>query len=110
MKKIALFASLFICIILFACSKHEGFVGKFVNEHGTVFELRADSTGTILFQDSIDYECTWASHFNEVENFEYATVEFGGNPTYYFVRDNQIYRSKQGMMSQTNGVEISWKN
>lgn len=110
MKRIAYLASFLVCLVVLSCSKHEGFIGKFVNEYGTVFELRPDSTGVIVFEDSIDYECTWASHHNEVENFDYATIEFGGNATYYFVRDDKIYRSKQGMMSQNEGVEISWKN
>lgn len=77
-----------ICVLV-ACtgkSSSHPFGGTFFTEEGVRFELKADSTTLIQFNDSLTYEGTWQV-CKSADNLEYATIEFAGYPAYYFLKD-----------------------
>ena len=60
--------------------------------------MKEDSTTFIQFNDSIHYKGVWAIHRND-ENTEYVTIEFAGNPNYYYLKDSQLYHSEREMIN-----------
>ena len=109
MKKV-IFAISVLAVTAVSCSngvKNHPYVGKFVTETGTVFELREDSTTCIQFADSLQYEGKWTFH-NSGDTLEYANIEFAGYPAYYYLKDGKLYRSKREMFSQKLGEKISY--
>lgn len=91
----------FIFALFVACgpsAKQHSFDGVFFTESGIRFELKPDSTTLILFQDSTTYEGTWTiSH--TADNQEYANIEFGGYPKYYYLKDSKLYYEEEDMLS-----------
>lgn len=111
MKKI-IFAISVLAVIAASCSngaKTHPYAGKFVTETGTIFELREDSTTCIQFADSLQYEGKWSSH-RSGDTLEYANIEFAGYPTYYYLKDGKLYRSKREMISGKLGEKINYMN
>lgn len=108
MKKIVLLPFIALAVMSVACSSssHEGWVGTYKNNFGTTYELRADSTCTITFEDENTYDGTWTVH-NE-EGLQYVNIEFAGDPNYYYLKDDVIYRTRQGMMEQSGGKEVKF--
>lgn len=102
MQKHFLFIIVSLITALFvACepsAKQRSFDGVFFTESGIRFELKPDSTTLILFQDSTTYEGTWTiSH--TADNQEYANIEFGGYPKYYYLKDSKLYYEEEDMLS-----------
>ena len=79
----------------------------FFTEEGVRFELKADSTTLIQFNDSLTYEGTWQV-CKSADNLEYATIEFAGYPAYYFLKDGKLYRSEREMRNDVLGRRINY--
>ncbi len=98
-----------ICVLV-ACtgkSSSHPFGGTFFTEEGVRFELKADSTTLIRFNDSLTYEGTWQV-CKSADNLEYATIEFAGYPAYYFLKDGKLYRSEREMRNDVLGRRINY--
>ena len=98
-----------ICVLV-ACtgkSSSHPFGGTFFTEEGVRFELKADSTTLIQFNDSLTYEGTWQVS-KSADNLEYATIEFAGYPAYYFLKDGKLYRSEREMRNDVLGRRINY--
>lgn len=98
-----------ICVLV-ACtgkSSSHPFGGTFFTEEGVRFELKADSTTLIQFNDSLTYERTWQV-CKSADNLEYATIEFAGYPAYYFLKDGKLYRSEREMRNDVLGRRINY--
>lgn len=111
MKKI-IFAIGIIAFMAISCvnkAKNHPYAGKFITETGTIFELREDSTTCIQFADSLQYEGKWSSR-RSGDTLEYANIEFAGYPTYYYLKDGKLYRSKREMISGKLGEKINYMN
>ena len=96
--------------VLVACtgkSCSHPFGGTFFTEEGVRFELKADSTTLIQFNDSLTYEGTWQV-CKSADNLEYATIEFAGYPAYYFLKDGKLYRSEREMCNDVLGRRINY--
>jgi len=100
-----------LTIMLSACtgSSNDGkFAGKYEDEFGNKFELRDDYTATIQFagQETVN-ETRW---FDGPEhNSPFATIEYNGNLSYYFMRDGFLYRHRDDMEKGSNGIVIEKK-
>lgn len=95
-----------------ACSESNAphpFAGTFLTENGIRFELKADSTTFIQFNDSVTYESTWMIN-RSGDNLEYATIEFAGYPTYYFLKDGKLYRSEREMRHDALGIKVKYQD
>lgn len=96
------FSVVIVCLVLAACGKsgseggNRDFAGKYVDEFGNKFELREDHTATVQFagQDNVN-----ETHWFDGENHDspFATIEYNGDPAYYYMRDGVLYRYKQDM-------------
>ena len=103
--KIFIYGMIFYFLFVFSScgnvdkpSSSHVFNGIFKTETGIKFELKEDSTTFIQFNDSIHYKGVWAIHRND-ENTEYVTIEFAGNPNYYYLKDSQLYHSEREMIN-----------
>ena len=85
------------------------FHGKFVTETGIRFDLRADSTTLIQYDDSSSYEGTWKV-YNQGDTLKYATIEFAGYFNYYYLRNGKLYRNEHNMKRQVLGEEIKYQD
>ena len=59
--------------------------------------------------NGIHYKGVWAIHRND-ENTEYVTIEFAGNPNYYYLKDSQLYHSEREMINNNFGTKIQYLN
>ena len=82
-----------------------GYVGKYEDEFGNKFELRADYTATIQFAGQ---ETANETHWSDGpdHNSPFATIEYNGNPNYYFMRDGVLYRHHEDMERGTARITI----
>lgn len=112
MRKLILILWMMVFVFLYACSGAGGanhpYEGTFITENGVKFELRSDSTTLITFSNSITYEGVWSSY--KGENEEYANIEFGGYPQYYYLKDGKVYRSKREMRHDAFGEKITYQD
>lgn len=105
-------------LVLCACggggSKHNPsaqgsakFVGVFTDEFGNRFELKDDYTGTVQFDrhDEVD-SIKWSDGDNH--DRPYATIEWNGDPTYYFLRDGNLYRHQDDMEFGRCAIKIKY--
>lgn len=112
LKYLVAFACLSLSLLFAACggkseAKH-GFVGKFTDEFGNKFELRSDYTATIQFVgDEKVNETKW--HDGPLHDSPFATIEFNGNPVYYYLRDGVLYRHKEDMDSGRCAIKIDYE-
>lgn len=90
-------------------SKPHPFGGTFFTEEGIRFQLNADSTTVIQFDDTLKYEGTWKIR-KDSNNIEYATIEFAGYPDYYLLRNQKLYRSEREMHHDNLGLEITYES
>lgn len=89
--------------------KHEGYVGKFTDQFGNKFELRADYTAGIEFVGTQKVtEVTWSD--GEAHDRAYATISFNGNPNYYYLRDGVLYGSESAMVNGHPAIQIEWED
>ena len=109
-----LLSILFFCIALAALqscgSKHENdhnFVGTFVDEYNNVFTLNEDRTATITYKGAKEFKTTW--YDGDDHKRPYATIEYNGDPCYYFLRDGSLYRYKEEMDEGRCAIKITYK-
>ncbi len=103
------FSVIIVCLVLAACGKSsdgsKGFAGKYEDEFGNKFELREDHTATIQFagQDNVN-----ETHWFDGENHDspFATIEYNGDPAYYYMRDGVLYRHKEDMDSGHPAIKL----
>lgn len=119
MKRFVLFLAVVVSLALAACSgdnKHNPnaqgsakYVGHFVDEFGNKFVLNEDYTGTIQFDrnDKVD-----SIRWDDGENHDrpYATIQWNGDPTYYFLRDGNMYRHQEDMEFGRCAIKISYSD
>ncbi len=114
--KISIYALIFYSLFLFYSCGNTGkpssshpFDGIFKTESGVKFELKQDSTTFIQFDDSIHYQGIWSVHRND-DNTEYVTIEFAGNPNYYYLKDGKLYHNEREMTNDNLGIGIQYQN
>ncbi len=90
-------------------TKKQDFSGVFFTESGIRFELKTDSTTLIQFKDSTTYEGTWSISHTE-DNQEYANIEFGGFPKYYYLKDNKLYYKEKDMLDDQFATPVVYVN
>lgn len=103
------------CIVAFGCGsgnkggdKEDGFVGVFTDEYGNKFELRDDYTATIEFVGNNKVNQTrWRD--GEHHDSPFATIEYNGDPTYYYLRDGFLYRHKEDMERGRCAINIVYQ-
>lgn len=117
MKRFVLFLTLSLSLVFCACgggSKHDGsgqgsnkFVGRFTDEFGNRFELKDDYTGTLQFDrtDKVD-TIKWSDGVNH--ECPFATIEWNGDPSYYYLRDGALYRHEDDMNQGRCAIKISY--
>lgn len=111
MKRL-IYSCFIVCVlaILSSCSggsnDNTNWPGIYVNKYGTAFQLNADSTAVITFDEDTTYESTWSEVQTE-DTGNYVLIEFAGDKDYYFLKNKKIYRSKNEMMNDRNGVSVS---
>lgn len=99
-----------ICVLVACTGKAVAIpLAALFTEEGVRFELKADSTTLIQFNDSLTYEGTWQV-CKSADNLEYATIEFAGYPAYYFLKDGKLYRSEREMRNDVLGRRINYPN
>ena len=98
-------------LLLSSCNRKAAeqiaYVGTFITETGTLFELKADSTATISFKDSLTYDARWQPE-TAADSFKYANIEFGGYSTYYYLHNFKLYRSSREMRQDFCGEKIEY--
>lgn len=90
-------------------SEDHKFAGTFEDEYGDIFTLNKDMTTSIQFKNTPkEYKGKW----NDGENHSrpYATIDFNGDPNYYYLRDGYLYRYRQDMDEGRCKIKISYKN
>lgn len=103
------------CILAVACGsgskgegKGHGFAGSFTDEFGNKFELREDYTATIEFAGNNKTNTTkWRD--GEQHDSPFATIEYNGDPTYYYLRDGYLYRHKEDMERGRCAISITYQ-
>ena len=91
-----------------SADKFHPFAGTFMTDNGVRFELRDDSTTFIRFSDSVTYESTWKI-CRSADNLEYANIEFAGNQSFYYLKDEKLYRSEREMRHDAMGVGVKYQ-
>lgn len=100
-------------VLIHSCggTKHENdhkFVGTFTNEYEDVFTLNEDMTASILFKGAKEeVKTTW--YDGDDHKRPYATIEYNGDPQYYFLRDGALYRHKEDMEEGRCKITITYK-
>lgn len=82
------------------------FPGHYTDEFGNKFVLNDDYTATIQF-DGVDkvIETNW--YDGPDHNSAYATIEYNGNPFYYFMRDGNLYRHREDMEKGRPAIKLT---
>ena len=103
---VALSMALTSCSGSSAGSSDGKFIGKYEDEFGNKFELKEDYTATIQFagQDKVN-ETHWFD--GPAHNSPFATIEYNGNPNYYFMRDGFLYRYREDMEQGKAAIKIT---
>ena len=100
-----------VMMMMVACGskEHKGFTGKFTDEFGNKFELREDYTATvhIVGVPAAD-EVKWSD--GENHDRAYATIEFNGNPNYWYLRDGKLYGTEEAMVNGHPEIKIEWED
>lgn len=103
-----------ICLCLCACGsdttkQDKAFAGSYVDEFGNKFVLSEDHTATIEFvgTDKV-IDTNW--HDGPAHNSPFATIEYNGNPNYYYMRDGVLYRHKEDMDNGRSAITIKRQN
>ena len=113
MKKILGIVCLLAVLLLAACGSSSSnrdnrrFAGSFTDEFGNKFVLNEDYTATIQFAGSENVnQTTW--HDGPNHQSPYATIEYNGDPTYYYLRDGYLYRRQEDMQNGTCAIVIEY--
>lgn len=118
MKRIALLAAFALVLALSACGgksnstgstdNNHSFAGTFTDEFGNRFELLDDYRGTIQFDKHTEVDSiTWFD--GENHDRPYATINYNGDPTYYYLRDGSLYRHQDDMERGRCAIKISYE-
>ena len=110
MKRFLGLTCLMAVVTLFvACSSQQEhkFVGKFTDEFGNKFELRPDYSATITIIGAEPKETRWSNGNNH--ELPYATIEYNGDPAYYYMRDGALYRHRENMVDGKMAIKITWE-
>lgn len=111
MKKLYSLFIIGLLLAVTACSDKSAhkFAGTFEDEFGNRFELRSDYTATIQFAGNQDaVETQWSD--GEDHQRPFATIRYNGDPTYYYLRDGQLYRRKEDMNNGRCAIHITYKD
>lgn len=88
--------------------KGNDFAGSFTDEFGNKFELKEDYSATIQFAgESTIQHSKWSD--GENHDRAYATIEFNGDPSYYFLRDGKLYREREDMERGSCPISIKYE-
>ena len=110
MEKISVYITvLFSVFILCSCgtnkSEHQ-FIGKFQDEFGNKFELKEDMTATIEFVNTNKItHTTWTN--TEADDYPYAAIEYNGNPEYFLLQGDGLYRHVEDMKNNRRKVIVT---
>ena len=104
-----------LMLLVTACgsgnNKHQDndYVGSFTDEFNNKFQLNDDSTATIQFagEDSV-INTRWDD--GKKYGHTYATIEFNGDPAYYYLRDGKLYRHAGDMEKGTCAINIKYND
>ena len=111
--KLLLIAACSVCI--YSCGsgnkgagKENSCVGVFTDEFGNRFELREDYTASIVFAGN---DKTNNTKWRDGENHDspFATIEYNGDPSYYFLRDGFLYRHREDMEKGRCAIKIAYE-
>ena len=111
MKRILGYACMLAVMILFSCSggnnEAHKFAGSFEDEFHNKFVLNEDYTATIQFAGNSDIiETEWRDGVNH--DSPYATIRFNGDPSYYYLRDGNLYRHFEDMTNGRCAIKITY--
>ena len=113
MKKVLGIVCLLAVLLLTACGGSDStrdnrhFAGSFTDEFGNKFVLNEDYTATIQFAGVENIvQTTWHDGVNHQSPF--ATIEYNGDPTYYYLRDGFLYRRQEDMQNGTCAIIIEY--
>lgn len=103
------------CLLLGSCGRkgkaqrERAFAGSFVDEFGNEFVLNDDYTATIRFagKDSKENKTVWRDGARHDSPF--ATIEYNGDPVYYYLRDGKLYRHREDMEKGRCAIDIKYK-
>lgn len=89
--------------------KSHEFVGRFTDEFDNMFELRDDHTATIHFAGSDNVvETRWRDSVSHKNSF--ATIEYNGDPAYYYLQDGKLYRRFEDMQDGNYAIIIKYED
>lgn len=83
--------------------------GSFTDEFGNRFVLNDDSTATIQFAGMTDIETSYWHIVKQPDGMVYASIYYNGNPEYYYLSNNKLYRYKEDMLNNRNAIEINYE-
>lgn len=96
----------FATAILVGCGPAKGskgaFAGSFTDEFGNQFVLNDDHTATITITGNKSVTTSWN------EDSVFATIEFNGDPTYYYLYNGALYRHKAQMDAGRAAIKIKY--
>lgn len=105
----------FVCLLTLtvACGnssqKDTHYAGTFVDEFGNQFILNDDHTGTIQFYGNTKVnKIAWKEH--KQKDRQYATIEFNGDPSYYFLHNGYLFRQQSDMEKLHCPIAIEYDN
>lgn len=101
---------LILSIIIIACGREQvASTGSFVDEFGNRFVLNADSTATIQFAGMNEVESSYWHIVRQPDGIVYASIYYNGNPEYYYLTNNKLYRYKKDMLNNRNAIEVNYE-
>lgn len=98
-------------MLLTACGGDKGgnrdFSGSFTDEFNNKFVLNDDYTGTLQFDGNEKvFQIKWSDGSDHKRL--YATIEFNGDPNYYFLRNGKLYRHRKDMEDGHPAINITY--
>ena len=111
MKKIFGFILLALVMVFVAsCGRNpKAFAGTFTDEFGNKYVLNEDSTATILFAGFDSVEQTRWKSVEVTKDSVFACIEYNGDPEYYYLYKNKLYRYKADMDEGRRAIEITYE-
>lgn len=95
---------------LYSCDgeqKPHGFVGTFADTFNNRFTLNADYTAYIQLAGNEKVDTTsWSD--GDQHDRQYATIEFNGDMTHFYLANGFLYRNEADMYGETMGLKIKY--
>ena len=90
-----------------AAQSGHSFVGTFTDEFGNRFTLNEDYSATIQFMgiDSL-IKSSWFDGIDHTQPF--ISIEFNGDPAHWYLRDGQLYMTREDMISGSTPIKITY--